>query len=432
MKSRAPIVVMALAAVFLVLGIAIYFATKDRYDWTETEWTNKSYDMDNAEPYGAQVFRRMLDEFFNGQLVKNLESLPETLPDSSHTGENYVFIGSGFHLDSANLAHLLRFIRAGNNALIISKSVPATLMRPISGYPAVCSEDWINHAAHHSGLEVRASLRSPDPDSNYLAHFAIQNESRPYSWNYINSDNFCAGSEAYPIGYLNSEMINFAHFQYGEGSLFLHSNPLLFSNYSLTKPQMQRYAAAVLSHLPNAPTYFDTKHRVAERTSRRRNGDITDPPPHLLSFLLQKPALAWAWQLLAGLTLLWLIFRAKRRFTAIPVLPQKENTSYEFINIIAHLHFKSGDFRGLSIQMMKLFCTTVRERYNLTMMVDPSSQQLKVEAHTIKELAMVSGVPEQRVLELTQLYYDTVQLDPSQNMAIALHKGLESFWKAAR
>jgi hypothetical protein len=429
-NRRFPIIAISLAALVLLGYLSLRYAGRNRFDWSDYSWGNKSYGHKNDQPYGALIFRKLLDEFFSGQLVKETAALAESLPDSTHRGECYVFIGNNIHLDSSDTEHLLRFVRSGNTALIISKSVPNGLMAPVldAGSTGDCTEGWLNHRSELIGEKVAVTLRAPNPDSVYTAYYANQNVADPtYSWGFLNDDLFCAESNALPLGYLQGDKINFVKFPYGEGSVLLHSTPLLFSNFSLTRPEMRRYATAVLSHLPNGPVYFDGGHRVPARARR----DPDDPPPHLLSFILQKPSLAWAWYLLIGMTLFWLFFRSKRRYTTVPVLAKKENTSYEFINTISHLHFKSGDFKGLSIQMMKLFCTAVRERYNLTISVDTVTNQLRMDNATRTQLAAASGVGESSLLDIAARYQNTASYDVTQEDAVHLHHLLEAFWSKA-
>ena len=170
---------------------------------------------------------------------------------------------------------------------------------------------------------------------------------------------------------------------------------------------------------------------VARRRNRSGESRSLDDD-HTLSYILKQPALAWAWYLLVGLALTWLIFRAKRRQRPIPVLPKNENSSYEFISTIAHLHFREKNYQGLCIQSMKLFITQLREHYGLLAHLEPQTMKPHIDDEFLRRLSAVSEVPEPQIRDIFTRYLATVQYQPTEEMMVDLHLAMEQFWKKAK
>ncbi|MDX1913611.1 MAG: hypothetical protein SFV22_19100, partial [Saprospiraceae bacterium] len=388
----------------------------------------------SADPYGTQIAHRLLERYFPGQKLVDLKkNVARELPLDSTA--NYVFIGEAMFFDSAGTQRLLDFVATGGTALISSKTIPFDLMTFV--YFEECEEGpWADYAVQEDTL-ARLSLRTPPlPDTNVVFYYAKQNIRQSYGWHYIESYHFCDSLPQYPLGYLNGNSVNFAVFPHGKGRFLLHTNPIAFSNFSLLRPEVRPYAAGVFSHLQEGDIYWDAVSRIPEAVGRRRNGsDFAHrglPEEHPFSYILQQAALAWAWYLLAVMALLWLVFRAKRRQRPIPILPKNENSSYEFIGTIAHLHFREKNYAGLSAQTMRYFLGQLRERYGLVAPVDADTGLPRTDDEFFRKLAILSQVPELEARRVFALHAQTLQYEPTEDMAVDLHLALEAFLKAAR
>jgi hypothetical protein len=420
----------------VLLATAFYFSYrsgKPRYDWSDA-WSKKAYRETNAEPYGTQIIHRLLQNYFPGKKLTDVQrDIPREIPIDSSGNSNYVFVGEALFMDSLSTAHLLRFVEAGNTALLSSKTIPFDLMFHL--YYRECADAVWGDYVYISDTVAYTSLREPQNIGRTAFHYAYQNQARPYNWHYIPSIYFCDSLPQHPLGYLDDSLINFARFPYGKGAFLLHTNPLVFSNYSLLRAETRPYAEGVFSWLREGDIYWDAMSRVPEAVARRRNNRAqsrTLDDEHPLTYILKQPALAWAWYLTAGLALTWLFFRAKRRQRPIPVLPKNENSSYEFISTIANLHFREKNYQGLCIQSIKLFNSQIRERYNLLVHLDPDTHFPRYDAAFLSRLASVSEVPESRIRDIFTRYTATVQYQPTEEMMVNLHLATEQFWKMAK
>mgnify|MGYP000137257812 CR=1 FL=1 len=431
-SNRTPLLLALLAVILLAAVFYLAWnARKPRYNWADS-WVKHAYKETSAEPYGTQVFHRLLEGYFSGKKLSDIErDFIRELPLDSTGNSNYVFVGEALYLDSLSTRHLLDFVAAGNTAFLAGKSIPFDLMFHL--YYTECPMSEWNDYFSFSDSAVTMTLRAPQTTPARV-HFARQNQPVGYEWNYIAGQFFCDSLPHHPLGYLNDSLVNFARYPHGRGYFLLHTNPVVFSNYNLLRPGLRSYVEGVLSWLRPGDIYWDAMSRIPEAVGRNRNRSASRAldEEHPLSYILKQPALAWAWYLLAGLALTWLIFRARRRQRIIPVLPKNENSSYEFIGTIAHLHFREKNYQGLCIQNMKLFLAQVRERYGFIVPLHPENHAPRIDNDFFRRLAAVSEVPENRIRDIFAQYAATVQFQPNEEMMVNLHLAMEQFWKKAK
>jgi len=435
-KNRTPIL-LALAAIALIgaMFYYVYESNNPKFDWEEGSWKKKGYDEKNEHPYGTRIAHRLLENYFEGRRLVDIQKdvTKELMVDSASTGHNYVFVGEAMYMDSAGTKRLLDFVAAGNTAFISSKTIPFDLMTFV--YLDECEESPWNDYGMFKDSAAYFSLRTPSlPDTSTSFFFAQQNKPTTYQWHYIESYHFCDSLTQHPLGYLNKDWVNFAEFPHGKGRFLLHTNPIAFSNFSLLRSETRPYAAGVFSQLSEGDIYWDAVSRVPEEVGRRRNGSSNRSlaEEHPLTYILKQPALAWAWYLIAALAITWLVFRAKRRQRVIPVLPKNENSSYEFISTIAHLHFREKNYAGLSAQGMRHFLTQLRERYGLVAPLDPESGLPRTDGDFFRKLSALSEVPEMEARRVFGLHANTINYEPTEEMAVDLHLAMEAFLKTAK
>lgn len=427
MRKRTS-VTLALIAVFLLLTLLFVWWTQQRFVWQDS-LTGKAYHETWEQPYGSLVFYRMLQGYLSGRRFIAVDSsLATALPDSTAGPAAYVFIGEGMHYDSAETEQLLRFVAAGNTALLISKSLPRQLIRRLLG--DACTDVYWEDYGYYPDTFVQLQLKRVSDTVSLF--YAVRNAPVSYYWCYVRMPQGC-GALAYDTLGMVDSLPNFIALPLGMGKLLLHSTPLAFSNYQLMRPAMHRYVEEVVAELPNGDLYWDADNRVPERESRVRN-DLSRnlPDDHPLAYILRQPALAWAWYLLIGMAVSYLLFQAKRRRQVVPVLPRNENSSYEFISTIANLHFREKNHRQTCYQMIRLFVAQIRERYALPVLFDPETGVVQADSQFIPKLAQRSETPEARLIDLFRLFAAAVQFEPDEDMMVELNRSIDAFWKHAK
>lgn len=419
MTDKRPLIIFGIAALLVLTFFVIFRSGGPRYNWVE------NYEEENKDPYGSYVVHQLLSNYFPEQPFHTVEKkLHEALPLDSVKVNNFVFIGEGMYLDSTNLHTLLHFVARGNNAFISTKSIPFQLMDEVYNY---CNDTyWYGYenfrdTSAYLGF-THPNLRDPvDFQYKYIHGNRVKN----YPWHYIDSVYFCPESPSLvELGVINESYINFAKKDYGDGTFYLHTNPIAFSNIQLLDSIGLNYVGKVFSHLEEGPIYWDQSTRiplgVAERQNHGGSGKGASQSP--LKYILGQPPLAWAWYSSLAIGLFYLFFRAKRKQRIIPVLPPNTNTSMEFISTIGTLYFLQNDHKKLCLQKMKLFLAYIRERYFL------STKDL--DDPFVDRLAGKSEIPKEIVRKIL-LYYKNIQSSPfvSEKTLIEFHLEMDKFYK---
>ncbi|HMO38839.1 MAG TPA: hypothetical protein PKC76_05350 [Saprospiraceae bacterium] len=363
MKNRRLWIIGGLLIVLTLLSLVFLRNSRKRFDWSE------KYAISSKQPYGTHIIKTLLQGYFPDKGFEVLrDSLHRQLHLDSLETANYVFIGEALYLDSLNTEALIHFVERGNNAFIAANDISQRLMEQI--YDGECEDEvWTDYRTIRDSL-VPLSLRDTTlqaPGTYFTCRFVRRNLPEFYFWSYIEPNLFCeAPFSITALGYLRKRLVNFAKIEYGDGTFYLHTVPLAFTNYHIVTEAGLQYANGVFSYLPTGKIYWDefskTETRL-EALNQARNRQISSESP--LQYILSQPPLAWAWYLLLSIGLLFLLFRTRRRQRIIPVLESNANTSLEFVATIGRLYFLQNSHKKLALQKMKLFQAFVRERYHL-------------------------------------------------------------------
>ncbi len=348
--------------------------------------------------------------------------LHESLP--RNTGNNYVFIGSGMFLDSLSELRLLDFVARGNNAFFSVPYMPYIIVDTLN--LNTCEYDYIIDYYSDSIIKLNFFQTSFSSDTPYTFFYRYINDTSHYSWSYLSEACINDSSQIEYFGRMNNTMSNFARFPFGNGFFYVHTTPLAFTNLHLLNKRSVQYASKVFSYLPEGDIYWDefSKIPVEYKSDNSSGGQLRwDKSP--LYFILSQPALKTAWYLILALTLLYLLFRAKRRQRIIPVLIPNTNTSQEFAETIGRIYYLQNDHKKLAMQKMKLFLEWIRNRYSI-------STTQRDENFFIK-LAQKSQVPQKEIEKLFENLKAIEYLEKiSENMLINFNQSIDNFHKKAR
>jgi hypothetical protein len=334
------IILFALLGAVLLIYFIFFSDDEKRYQWYE------SYRVDSDQPYGTLFIQKMLEDYKpDGDFTLNDKKPVKILLSDVSANSNYVFIGQSLHLDFDDTGALIKFLERGGNVFIASLEPPESLLTAV--YFKECGaqisfktneQDSVDLNFYHKSLQTERGI-------NYA--FRYGTEDNPYSWNFINEDVFCETSQSIvPLGYQNTYRVNFIRIAAGKGNLFLHTNPLVFTNYFLTKPEKMKYASGVFSHLAGKHIIWDEYSKVPYSG----NNNAYNSP---LYYILQQPSLKYAWWLLLLTVVLYVLFGAKRKQRIIPVHEPKTNTSLEFVKLISRLHYQNGNHVDMARKKMK-------------------------------------------------------------------------------
>lgn len=316
--------------IFVMLILALLEINKTEV----TDW-RKNFDVNQKSPFGLFVFNKEVNHLLDKE-VKRTELSPynyyKTKKEKPH---NILIIQS--EIDFESWKKILETVKSGSDALIIAEDFHPKIADSLRFTPSYVS--------------VRSENVFKLTDEKFSAD-CIKINKLPANQGFSRIDK---GHEILGKAVLDGGKVNFIKVNFGKGHLYLHTEPLILTNYYLLKPENQKYVQDVFSYLPKRETVWFTE-------SNKEATESQSP----LRFILSKPALRFAWWLfLAGL-LLFVIFNAKRKQRIVPIIEPLKNKSVEFVKSIGNLYLQEGDFHDMMAKKAQYFLNRVR----LDLMID--------------------------------------------------------------
>lgn len=340
------------------------------YTWWE------SYRYNKKQPYDLYALYELLEAREAG-LIFNKDTLGGLEYDSTLV-YNYLYVGHNIHMDESDLTSLLNFVEKGNKGFLFTKNLPEDLNYHFFGPECFYGFDNNQKNLLESVYQDTIDLFLKNPhllktDSVSLS-WVYNYKPTMHSWLHVPDYWLCDpgfGNEV--LGTMDSGLINFVRLRYGQGELFLHTNPELFTNYFLSDSSRYDYALGVFSYLSDGPVIWDEYVRNYQPPASQRNGNSYSPnggrnllnENHALRYILEQPSLALAWYIFMIGGFLYVIFRGKRRQRIIPYRTQPENSSRQFVETIGRLTREHGNHSRLAKREVKMLRQHLQERFKI-------------------------------------------------------------------
>lgn len=415
MKGNRTALIIVFAALIILIGfLLVRFGEHNKVNWYSMFHESES------QPYDLSVISKLLDDYFPDKNYTVINKpLNTILPVSPPKKSSYVFIGATIFLRDTDYTHLCSFVSNGNDALIVASEIPDDLVSKIRGMESYYGDKFFN--AYQSTVTLNFTHPSLRKTGGYWYDYIYNWEKEEYRWTYFSDSLLFSSVDIVRLGNLNDLYVNFIRVPYGKGSFYFHTDPIAFTNYYLKNAEGLDYAQKVFSNLSSSDIYWDEFSKVPQFSGGGNLGNTETP----LRYILSQTSLKWAWYVMLGMILLFLLFRAKRDQRIIPVVEQNVNTSLEFIHTIGRLYFMQNDHRALALQKMKLFLSFIRMRYNLqTKVLD------KVFIQRLSEKSQI----DHNSIEAILSDYKTIEnmIDISVEQLTAFHNMLEAFYQKCK
>lgn len=361
---------------FLMLSILAFIFS----EWVkpkDIDWSN-DFTRNKSIPFATKILYNELETLFPGQsILQNEESIyyADGIGDY-HT--NWLLINSSIGLDEYETNILLDKIADGAHVFIagiLSGELADTLNLEYDSYigqlDSLIRRDSLALHLESSELGIHKSWKH-EPDATYQ-----------YFTSYDS-----AHTEV--LGFWGYDQPNFIRIDFGEGTIYLHTNPHLFTNYYLREPKYARYAFMALSHLPVKKTVWDAYYK---------DGRPKALGP--LAVILSTENLKQAWQLALVALFLFMIFKARRRQRVIPIIKAPENSTLEFTQTIGQLYLEQGSHQQILAKKVQFFLDYVKKHLRLD--TTEINDRFKI------DLSTRSGIPKNDIFKL----FDLIELTSS-------------------
>lgn len=343
MKKTLPVIII-IGVLVVSAAITIGIKRTKTVDWEE------SFDEKSNRPYGVSIFYKELPKLFKDHNIRTVYHQPASYLSANsedgygeHVAEgSFIIIGNSNYLEDDSVDELLKFVDAGNTLFI---------------------SDYYFSQKIHDTLEIDIDYIVNEKDSiSYLSLKYMDIDNIKIDRN--EGDNYFAefDTNKYNIlGYskIDSTHVNFIEVPFGEGRIYLHTEPKAFTNYNLLKEDRYKYVEGLISYLPENDVYFDSYTKIQSGY----NGDAEKNSN--LSWFLEQLSFRWAWYTALIFALLFMVFNAKRRQRIIRIIKPLQNTTVAFVKTISNLYFETQDHKNLIDKKITYFLEKIRTDYNL-------------------------------------------------------------------
>ncbi len=427
MNNKAPYLILSVVVLLLGTFFFIIWLNSAKYNW------NEIYIENEKQPYGGYILAEILKDSRGDDTFVLIKDSISTFLDNKIGEEaqhNYVYVGNQLYLDSAETEVLLKFVEQGNNAWIISNHQSATLRDTL--FPDYLrynfddyENDWWSGNVLDYMTDSMVTVQIPKSEIiSYECKSIYQLEAFERQWKYLDLNlDTLFDSQVEIKGFFNDEYPNFAEVKFGEGSFFIHTNPLVFGNYHLLNEKCFAYTQEVFSDLKPGSIFWDEENRDYQFFEQNGDSDRVSEGP--LTFILSETSLKWAWYLVLLATLLYLLFGARRKQRMIPVLAKNENTSLEFSETISQLYMQQKDHRKLCILKMDLFKAHIREHYGINTNTNDKDEERVMR----KLIASKSNISEKMIDSIFEEFRNiTIMFEVKNQDLVSFHQKLEYFY----
>lgn len=368
-------------AVLLIVAVLIELSVPKRFNWEPT------FNPNSKEPFGSILFDSLAKSSMKkGYTVKHT-TFYQLLKDSVKTPRSIIDIHSTYKYEGLELKSMLDFVSKGNKVLICSDKFTSEFSDTLqflyeSAYFSISS---LKRAAS-KGLFRSNSYIIWEQDSLYPKHvyksyadfesyFRLDKDTI-YEYEpveevdtVVESKEVAEGEPAveerepadedirdvrvkkFTIKETSHEWTPYAFStllydgkkynpyhplvlrrKWGRGEIVLCSTPLLLTNYGIMNGENVSYVYRVLNMVSDYPAMRMVDIPPAEE-------HISQSP---MRYFVATPPLRWALYLSLLTLLLFMIFTARRRQRAIPVVKKPENHQLEFTKLIGTLYYQDG------------------------------------------------------------------------------------------
>lgn len=362
MKQNRGLIIFIVGIVIAAIIALLFLVDWDRSEdlnWNETYTKQQRIKL---EPYGLQLLSEMIGKTAKDVTYLNEQDRIRRFFNGKEERGTYMFIGKNMYLTDEDIDTLLIWIEKGNEAFISSRGISNYLMNSIL-------DDDYYYWDGYGVLPARSStVLSFNDGSEYNYTYYDRGDTAIRTWTYIRTVDY--GELFEQLGYIHGNFEKFPNFigvNYGKGKIFVHSTPLVFTNYYFKTEEGFEYVDRVFSHLEMENVILDNVSDIPASLFQDINiGDIgSKPQKGPLDFILRHRSLRLAWYMVIVMVFFFLIFRVRRRQNLIPVTEKNVNTSLEFTKTVGRLYYKQKSHYKLGLMQRQLFFLSVNEKYGI-------------------------------------------------------------------
>lgn len=328
--------------VFLVLMFAIECRLPKKFVW------NPTFSHYDKQPFGCAVFDSLVSSSLPKGYSLSRKTFYELEQEDTTLRRGILVVTDNLHLTDVDVEAMLKMAGRGDRIMLVGSSF-SRILKDTLGFE--CSYSYFSPSAlkkYATALLSKDSLCWVGDSAVYPQQTFCFYPQLCQSYFFADSisckvlaEKTVTGEAAHPVAMSVS---------WGKGEVILASTPLLFTNYGVLDGKNAAYLFRILSQMGGFPIV-------------RTEGYMKETAQAQMSpfrYFLSQPPLRWALYLSMVSILLFMIFTARRKQRAIPVIREPENKSLEFAELIGTLYYQKKDHADLVRKKYLYFAEELR------------------------------------------------------------------------
>lgn len=367
---------------WLLVGLVLLTAVLGALAPKPVDWSD-SFSRFHDKPFGGRLlFERLSDLFAEVEPVQHTIYESYTQREPAYFEEwqpaAQLYITDGFEPRGEDLEYLLVMASRGDHVFIAADQWGSDLLDSLGLDGELRWQGW------RDTLELRFVRGDAVGDT-----FSLARMGSPFVFTDLDSSRttvVCRNAKG------GATMV---HVKHGLGHFYLCTTPRAFTNYHLLKDDNNDFIEAALGWIPAQKVLWDEYYKVG------REGSLSP-----VQYILDQPALKWAYRLAFALLIVYMFISAKREQRAIPVVAPLKNASRDFVGTLGRLYYEKGDHADLARKMLAHFKEDVRQRAYL--------RQFAYDERTANHLARRTGLSNEE-LSAQLKYFESTENNPNIN-----------------
>lgn len=320
------------------------------------------YGILSKDPRGLGFFNELLKTHVQDSVYilydwEQLDSIP------GHDSATYIFVGEAFGLDDTENDELMQYVDSGATVFYAFDHITQNLY-----------DNYFEENAYM--WEYSNKLYVALGDTSLVYYSVFQNDTIQADWymfdkNAIRDTLYEAFAFAmdYPVAYQSKQH---------KGKTIMHSIPRMFCNYQVLQPNGFAHTEIMLRRIPkNRPViWLEYGRRSLETDPYAGNDPSSDEDTggndkedeSYLQFILSKVSLRMAFLYGILVFLLYVLFRAKRRESIVPGIPEKRNMSLAFVETLSSIYLSRNSPYSIMLVLRKNFYMAINRHFYIDLL----------------------------------------------------------------
>jgi hypothetical protein len=377
----------------LVLYLAAQFNQPEEINWSP------SLRSTDKIPFGTYILRSQVKDIFPKADIKTgHQPVYNVITDDATSNSSYVIICRQLDITRYDYQKITDYLVKGNDVFISAEQFGSVFDDSLG---VTTMEDF-------SIVNKTIPIHFVSPYLDSAKRYKVDKGCTSISFRGFDT------ARATVLGEDSLHHANFIRYKFGQGNLYLASNPKMFTNYSMLTTDGASYAATTLSYVKNtAVLVWDEYYTQAHEEQS------------LMKIFFNNGYLKWAYYITLFSLLLFVLYEMKRRQRVIPIIPPLSNSTVEFVNVIGQLYYEQRNNTDIAHKHALYVLAHLREQYQ--------AKTDKLDEEFIARLIRKVGLEDEFAKRFTgYLQFIITKNIVTDNELIELNKLIEQFYKKSR